>query len=251
MGAPPAMAYFVEDATLFLLKHWREEKTSAEVADAELFLVAEIRSNYLLWKFLRHVEYAPLEKSEDLPGSELVDLLLQLDRSLWDTECIICAVLTLASFRDGDRHCLRLLPQLLCYGHRPRDFHYYDLVRIFETCVKHCLACVQFFPVRCVMENRKALEAACLQLGSRWDVRAAGCFAQMLPEKLLNDRRFVLSFMSRVRDDGLSLQRPVLSPKRVWKFCECFFEILFSRGATSNAIVKWCRSSCSTTSACS
>ena len=190
------MAYLVEDATLFLLKHWRDEKTSAEVAEAELFLVAELRSEHLLWEFLRHVEYAPLEKSEELPGSELVDLLLQLDRSLWDTECLIRAVRILASFRDG---------------HRQRNFHYGDLVRIFETCVKRCLACVQFFSVRCVMENQKALEAACLQLGSRWDVRTAGCFAQMLPEKLLDNRRFVLSFVSRVRDDGLSLQRPFVT----------------------------------------
>ena len=205
------MAYLVEDATLFLLKHWRDEKTSAEVAEAELFLVAELRSEHLLWEFLMHVEYAPLEKSEELPGSELVDLLLQLDRSLWDTECLIRAVRILASFRDGDRHCLRLLRQLLCYGHRQRNFHYGDLVRIFETCVKRCLACVQFFSVRCVMENQKALEAACLQLGSRWDVRTAGCFAQMLPEKLLDNRRFVLSFVSRVRDDGLSLQRPFVT----------------------------------------
>ena len=200
------MAYLVEDATLFLLKHWRDEKTSAEVAEAELFLVAELRSDYLLWEFLRH-----MEESEDVPGSEVVELLLQLERSLWDTECLIRAVRILASLRDGDRHCLRLLRQLLCYGHRRRDFHYDDLVRIFETCVKRCLACVQFFPVRCVMEKRKALEAACLQLGSRWDVRAAGCFAQMLPEKLVQDRRFVLSFMSRVRDDGLSLQRPFVT----------------------------------------
>lgn len=202
------MAYLVEDATRFLLQHWRDEKTSAEVAEAELFLVAEIPSAYSLWKFLRHVEEA---NSEDVPGSELVDLLLQLDGSLWDPECLLRAVRILGSSRDGDRHCLRLLRERLCYGHRRRDYHHDELVRIFETCVRGCLACVQFFPVRCVLEKQRALEAACLQLGSRWDVRAAGCFAQMLPEKLLNDRRFVLSFMSQVRDDGLSLQRPFVT----------------------------------------
>ena len=202
------MAYLVPDATRFLLKHWRDEKTSEEVADAELFLVAEIRSETSLLDFLRRVQYTPLDESVQLPGSELVDLLLQLDRRQWDKACIIRGVRLLASCRDGERHCLRLLRELLCYGHRQRDFHYDDLVMIFRNCVKRCLACVQFFPVRCVMENRKTLEAACLQVGSRWDVRAAGCFAQMLPEKLLDDRHFVLSFMSRVRDDGLSLQRP-------------------------------------------
>ena len=113
------MAYLVEDATLFLLKHWRDEKTSAEVAEAELFLVAELRSEHLLWEFLRHVEYAPLEKSEELPGSELVDLLLQLDRSLWDTECLIRAVRILAPSastfvaRNASNQVVRVRSQLL------------------------------------------------------------------------------------------------------------------------------------------
>jgi hypothetical protein len=203
------MAFFVQDATLFLLKHWHDDKVLEKVAEAEKFLVLEISSEKALRRFLKDLERVPLLTPQDFPRSELVDLLLQFERKLWAWDCVILAVAILTSCNDGkgEGSCLRLLRELLWHGHRRRDFSPGSLKEIFRNSVRQCLASVQFFPPSCVVENRNALEEACLKLGSHWDVRVGGCFAQMLPDKLRHDMRFIINFVSRVNDGGLSLQR--------------------------------------------
>jgi len=211
-GAPllPAMSYFIQDATRTLLKRWQDEASSDDVAEAETFLLAEIQSTKSLRDCILevNVNFALQRSGEELPGSELVDFLLKLNRRLWDKSCVVHAVHTLTRCTDGNRSCLRLLRQLFSYRHREFAVSPEDLEAIFRHSVGRCLACVQFFSAACVMKHLDTLKEACLAQGPLWDVRVGGCFAQLLPPQLLRDRDFVVAFMSRVRDDGLSLQRP-------------------------------------------